>query len=70
MKNFLALMITIFSLEAYAKLVISTYNIRNFDYDERSRVRTNKNHLYKTIKDLNADFIGVQEINKTKVFAD
>ena len=70
MKYFLALTLSFLAIEAYGKLSISTYNIRNFDYDERSRVRTNKDHLFTTLKEMNADFIGVQEINKTEVFSD
>lgn len=70
MKYLLALTLSFLAIEAYGKLSISTYNIRNFDYDERSRVRTNKDHLFTTLQNMNADFIGVQEINKTEVFSD
>jgi hypothetical protein len=27
---------------AHAALTVGTYNIRNFDYDERARIRTDK----------------------------
>lgn len=68
--NFLPVLLlsTLLSLSAQASFKLATYNIRNFDYDERSRVFTNKQHLVKTIKNLDADFIGVQEINKTRAF--
>lgn len=48
---------------------IASYNIRNFDYDQRSRVPTNKQELAKTLKEIDFDFLGVQEINKVDVFA-
>lgn len=53
---------------AQAALKIASYNIRNFDYDERSRVSTNKDHLFTTIYNMSADFIAVQEINKKEIF--
>lgn len=59
---------TLISAEAIAKLRIGTYNIRNFDYDERSHVPTNKNKLYETLKEMNFDFIAVQEINEAEIF--
>lgn len=64
----LALLILILSTSTYAKLTIGSYNIRNFDYDTRSNVPTNKAHLVNIIKTLKADLIGVQEIHETEVF--
>lgn len=49
-------------------LKIATYNIRNFDYDERSSVSTNKKFLAKQISTINADILGVQEIKEEIVF--
>lgn len=69
MKSILALtLLSVFSLPSFAGFKLATYNIRNFDYDSRSNVFTNKLHLVKTLKEINADLIGVQEINKTRVF--
>lgn len=56
------------SSSALASFKVASYNIRNFDYDTRSRVSTNKKHLVKTIAQINADLIGVQEINRTNRF--
>ena len=64
-----ALLITSLFISLYAhSFNIATYNIRNFDYDQRMRVATNKPELAKTLKSLNADLIAVQEINKTDIF--
>ncbi|MEX0799471.1 MAG: endonuclease/exonuclease/phosphatase family protein [Bacteriovoracaceae bacterium] len=54
--------------DVHAKLTMASYNIRNFDYDQRSRVPTNKNKLYQTLTQVNADLLAVQEINQTEVF--
>lgn len=62
------ILLSIFSLPCFAGFKLASYNIRNFDYDSRSNVFTNKTHLVKTLTELNADLIGVQEINKTRVF--
>jgi endonuclease/exonuclease/phosphatase family metal-dependent hydrolase len=57
---------TIFS--AQAKTRFASYNIRNFDYDQRSNTLTNKKQLIRTLENLNADMIAVQEINKKDKF--
>lgn len=56
------------SLHAFSNLRIASYNIRNFDYDQRSRVPTNKNFLKKQLIELQADLIAVQEIHETLIF--
>lgn len=66
--NLLFLLTILISNSALASFKVASYNIRNFDYDERSRVSTNKQHLVKTIGQMNADLIGVQEINRTGIF--
>ena len=62
MKLLLPILFLTISLNALAGLKLVTYNIRNFDYDQRQRIPTDKNTLYQMIKGLNADLIGVQEI--------
>ena len=62
------ILLSLFSLPSFAGFKLATYNIRNFDYDSRSNVFTNKPHLVKTLTELDADLIGVQEINKIQVF--
>jgi endonuclease/exonuclease/phosphatase family metal-dependent hydrolase len=65
----LIIMITIvFAFNAQAKIKVATYNIRNFDYDVRGDIHTNKDHLKKLLKGLNADLIAVQEIVQDRVF--
>lgn len=56
-----------FSLQSLA-LTVGTYNIRNFDYDERSRVHTNKSELADILTSLRADVLSVEEINDGKEF--
>jgi endonuclease/exonuclease/phosphatase family metal-dependent hydrolase len=56
------------SLTANASLRFSSYNIRNFDYDERSNTPTNKKHLVQIIDQIQADLIAVQEINDADEF--
>lgn len=68
MKLSTLLLLSILSLNSHASFRLATYNIRNFDYDERSRIPTNKQHLVQTLKDINADLIAVQEINQTHTF--
>ncbi len=62
MKNTLAALALLSSLTAHAAFTIGAYNIRNFDYDERYRIRTNKPELAKTLKSLNADVLSVEEV--------
>ncbi len=56
-----------FSLTGHA-ITLGTYNIRNFDYDERSRIHTNKPELANVFKSLNADLMALQEVNNTLEF--
>lgn len=55
-------------ITAQAKTRFSSYNIRNFDYDQRSDTLTNKKQLIRTLEGLDADMIAVQEINKKDKF--
>lgn len=68
MKFLLALITVITSLNVGAAITIGTYNIRNFDYDTRSRVKTNKSALTTILGNLNADVMSIQEINNTDEF--
>ncbi len=67
MKFLLALFTVITSLNVEA-ITIGTYNIRNFDYDSRSRVKTDKSALTSILENLNADVLSIQEINNTDEF--
>jgi len=53
---------------AQAALTLGTYNIRNFDYDERERINTNKPALESILKGLRFDLLGVNEINNVAEF--
>ena len=53
---------------SYAKLTIGTYNIRNFDYDERERIHTDKPALENILKGLKFDLLGVNEIGNVPEF--
>jgi endonuclease/exonuclease/phosphatase family metal-dependent hydrolase len=63
--TFLAL---VASLSIQAAITIGAYNIRNFDYDERYRIRTNKTELTSMLLNLKADVLSVEEINNTAEF--
>lgn len=65
MKVLLALL---FSLSTANALTIGAYNIRNFDYDQRYRIHTDKEELNKIIQELNVDILSVEEINDTQEF--
>lgn len=68
MKNLaFVLLPVLFSLSAQA-LTIGTYNIRNFDYDERARIRTNKQELSSLLQGLNVDVLSIEEVNNTAEF--
>jgi endonuclease/exonuclease/phosphatase family metal-dependent hydrolase len=67
MKNVAALFAVLFTLKAQA-LTIGTYNIRNFDYDERSRIKTNKQELSVLLQSLRFDVLSVEEVNNTAEF--
>lgn len=55
-----------FTSEAFIKL--ATYNIRNFDYDERDDIHTNKSKLKDIIAKASPELMAVQEINNTSEF--
>jgi endonuclease/exonuclease/phosphatase family metal-dependent hydrolase len=67
MKSFLSLYFLASTFSAHA-LTIGGYNIRNFDYDERYKIKTNKVELSSTILALNVDVLSVEEINNTQEF--
>ncbi|WP_408096750.1 endonuclease/exonuclease/phosphatase family protein [Peredibacter sp. HCB2-198] len=64
MKFLLTWALALTTLSAQA-LTIGAYNIRNFDYDERYRITTNKPELAGIIKNLNVDVLSVEEIHDT-----
>jgi len=59
---------TISSSKVLASLSLATYNIRNFDYDSRDDIHTNKSALRGIIKKINSDLIAVQEIVNKEEF--
>lgn len=65
MKTFIAslLLFGSFTLEAIS---IGAYNIRNFDYDTRYKITTNKVELSTILKSLKVDVLSVEEINNTE----
>jgi endonuclease/exonuclease/phosphatase family metal-dependent hydrolase len=68
MKSTLAILSLLCTLTAQAAFTIGAYNIRNFDYDERYRIRTNKPALTSILKSLQADVLSVEEINNVPEF--
>lgn len=68
MKMCCSFVVLFFSLVAQAGITIGSYNIRNFDYDERARMKTNKSELATVINSLNADVLSVEEVNDTAEF--
>ena len=69
MKCALTLLALVTSLSVQAAITIGAYNIRNFDYDERYRIRTNKPELTTMLANLKADVLSVEENNNTAEFA-
>ncbi|MGE3608155.1 MAG: endonuclease/exonuclease/phosphatase family protein [Bacteriovoracaceae bacterium] len=67
MKRLLSFLSLALTLNAQA-LTIGAYNIRNFDYDQRARIPTNKAELEKILLSLNADVLSVEEIGNTAEF--
>lgn len=67
MKTIAAIISLFFTLSSYA-LTIGAYNIRNFDYDERSRIKTNKQELSLLLQSLKVDVLSVEEVNNTAEF--
>ncbi len=65
MKSFCTFLFLVSSLSLHAAISIGAYNIRNFDYDERYRISTNKPELSTMLKNLNVDVLSVEEINNT-----
>lgn len=68
MKLLLALSLML-SLSAWAGLKVGTYNIRNFDYDVREDIQTNKPELAQILLSLKFDLLGVNEINNGEELA-
>jgi endonuclease/exonuclease/phosphatase family metal-dependent hydrolase len=68
MRNLLLVTIFISSMQTWAAIKIASYNIRNFDYDERAQIPTDKNFLYDTISQIDPDFMAIQEINEKQKF--
>ena len=64
MKILFTLMFVITSYSAKC-FTIGAYNIRNFDYDERYRIFTDKVELSSILHNLNVDVLSVEEINNT-----
>ncbi len=67
MKRILCFLLLSLSMNSQA-LTIGTYNVRNFDYDQRANIRTNKAELGKLINSLKVDVLSLEEINNTKEF--
>ncbi len=68
MKLSLMLLALLSSLSVQASITIGAYNIRNFDYDERYRIRTDKVELSSMLKNLKTDVLSVEEIVNTAEF--
>jgi endonuclease/exonuclease/phosphatase family metal-dependent hydrolase len=68
MKFALTFLALLASLSIQAAITIGAYNIRNFDYDERYRIRTNKPELASMLKNLKTDVLSVEEINNKEEF--
>jgi endonuclease/exonuclease/phosphatase family metal-dependent hydrolase len=67
MLKLLSILFLILGCDAQA-MTIGAYNIRNFDYDERYRISTNKPELSHIIQGLGVDILSVEEINNTAAF--
>lgn len=68
MKAFISFALLAFAAASQAGITIGAYNIRNFDYDQRYKITTNKVELSTTLKSLNADVLSVEEINNTEAW--
>jgi endonuclease/exonuclease/phosphatase family metal-dependent hydrolase len=68
MKLSVTLVSLLATLSLQAAVTLGSYNIRNFDYDERYRIRTNKTELATILTELKADVLSVEEINNTQEF--
>lgn len=67
MKAFTTFLLLTVSLSTQA-LTLGAYNIRNFDYDARYKISTNKNELTTMLNDLKIDVLSVEEINNTQAW--
>lgn len=68
MKSALTFLVLLASASLQAAITLGAYNIRNFDYDERYRIRTDKVELSIMLKSLNVDVLSVEEINNSAEF--
>jgi endonuclease/exonuclease/phosphatase family metal-dependent hydrolase len=68
MNKFFGLLLLCASVSSYAGITIGAYNVRNFDYDQRARIATDKNALATIMGSLKADVLSVEEIVNTKEF--
>lgn len=68
MKSLLTALVLLSSLAAHAGITIGAYNIRNFDYDVRYQIKTDKPALLTLIQSLKADVLSVEEINNSAEF--
>jgi endonuclease/exonuclease/phosphatase family metal-dependent hydrolase len=68
MKRLFGLMMMAAALSTEASITLGAYNIRNFDYDVRYKIRTNKPELSKILLATNADVLSISEINNTAEF--
>lgn len=68
MKSAFFCLMFLVTFSAHARLTIGTYNIRNFDYDDRSRIHTNTPQLSTYIRSLNFDLMGFNEVDNTQAF--
>ena len=65
MKKLFGLILLLSTLTLKAAVTIGAYNIRNFDYDERYKITTNKAELSTILLNLNADVLSIEEIHNT-----
>lgn len=69
MKKWIVLFVFfIFSYYAESAIHFASFNIRNFDYNERGQGPTDKNELDQLFIELNADLVAVQEIKSLENF--
>jgi endonuclease/exonuclease/phosphatase family metal-dependent hydrolase len=68
MKSLLATLLVFFSITTKASLTVGTYNIRNFDYDQRYRIRTNLPALTNILQNIKTDLLAIEEINNVAEF--
>lgn len=68
MKMKILITILFIALNSLAGIKLTTFNIRNFDYDPRYNIHTNKAYLKDTLTELDFDLMAVQEIVQDRVF--